>query len=137
MRWKACRLLCIGIILGSACAAQTKPEWKDVIGTWEGDSTCTVPSSPCHDEHALYRIKADRDDPDKLVAEGFKVVDKKAQFMGNLDCKYAPDEKVLTCTGNTPKRDLWTFQVGDGTMEGTLTIGKEKTLYRKISLRKK
>lgn len=133
------RYLAVGLCLfiGIACWAQVKPEWKDVIGTWEGDSTCTVPGSPCHDEQALYRIKADRDNPDKLVMEGFKVVDKKAKFMGNLDCKYAPESKVLTCTGNTPKRDIWTFQVGDGTMDGTLTVGKEKTLYRKISVKKK
>jgi hypothetical protein len=118
-------------------AAQIKPEWKDVIGTWEGDSTCTVPNSPCHDEQALYRIKPDKDDPDKLTLEGFKVVDKRPQFMGNLACKYAPEAKALTCFGNTAKRDVWNFQVGDGTMDGTLTVGKEKTLYRKITLKKK
>jgi len=125
------------VIAGGRLAAQIKPEWKDVIGTWQGDSTCVVPNSPCHDEKALYRVKPDKDDPDKLTIEAFKVVENRPQFMGNLSCKYAPEEKVLTCTGNTPKRDMWTFNVGDGTMEGTLTTGKEKTLYRKISLKKK
>jgi len=129
--------VCLLLALAWQSTAQVKPEWKEVIGTWEGDSICTLPDSPCHDEHALYRIKPDKDDPDKLTLEGFKVVDKKPQFMGDLACKYAAENKVLTCSGNTPKRDIWTFQVGDATMDGTLTIGKEKTIYRKIALRKK
>jgi len=131
------RIMLLGVAFASHSFSQVKPEWKDVIGTWVGESTCVVPESPCHDEQALYRIKPDKDDPDKITLEGFKVVDKKAQFMGNLSCKYAPDDKVLTCAGNTPKRDVWIFQVAEGTMDGTLTVGKEKTLYRKITLKKK
>jgi len=130
-------LASLALLYSSSLLAQVKPEWKPIIGTWEGESICTVPDSPCHDEQALYRIKPDKDDPDKIVAEGFKVVDKRPQFMGILSCKFAPEQQVLTCTGNTPKRDIWTFNVGDGTIDGTLTIGKEKQLYRKISLKKK
>ena len=126
------------IAMYAVCAsAQTKPEWREVIGTWEGDSTCTVPSSPCHDEHVLFRVKPDRDDPEKLALEAFKVVDRKPQFMGTLGCQYAEEEKVLTCSGNTPKRDVWTFNVAGTSIDGTLTTGKEKTLYRKVTLRKK
>src|SRR5579884_1210306 len=65
--------LLLGALATASLFAQIKPEWKDVIGTWEGDSTCAVPSSPCHDEHNLYRVKPDKDDPDKLTVEGFKV----------------------------------------------------------------
>jgi hypothetical protein len=32
---------------------------------------------------------------------------------------------------------VWNFNVGEGAMDGTLTIGKEKQLYRKITLKKK
>ena len=124
-------------LLTVSLSAQVKPEWKDVIGTWEGDSTCAVPNSPCHDEHNLYRVKPDRDNPDKLMIEAFKVENNRPQFVGNLNCKYAAEERVLTCSGDTPKRNVWTFNVGDGTMDGTLTVGKEKTVYRKISLKKK
>jgi len=122
---------------GQLCQGQIKPEWKEVIGTWQGDSTCTVPASPCHDEQALYRVKPDKNDPDKLQMEMFKVVNKRPEFMGDLSCQYAAEDKVLACTGNTPKRDLWTFHLTDSGMEGTLTVGKEKSLYRKITLQKK
>jgi hypothetical protein len=129
-------LLFYGALMSSAWA-QIKPEWKDVIGTWTGASTCTVPNSPCHDEQALYRVKPDKNDPDKLALEAFKIVDNKPEFIGLLSCKYAAAEKILTCGGNTAKRDVWSFNVGEGTMDGTLTVGKEKTVYRKISLKKK
>lgn len=137
--------LLLSVLLTTAALAQKnakanaggKPEWKDVIGTWAGTSTCTVPASPCHDEQALYRIKPDRNDPDKLQLEAFKVVNNRPEFIGDLPCKYAPDEKVLTCSGNTQHRDVWEFHVTDAGMDGTLTVGKEKTLYRKISLQRK
>jgi len=131
------RLAMVLSLLSCSLAAQVKPEWKPVIGTWEGDSVCTVPSSPCHDEHALYRIKPDKNDPDKITLEAFKVVDKRPQFIGTLACQYAAQEQVLTCPGNTAKHDVWMFNVGEGTIDGTLTVGKEKQLYRKITLKKK
>ncbi|HUN89898.1 MAG TPA: hypothetical protein VMU28_13955 [Terriglobales bacterium] len=113
-----------------------KPEWKDVIGTWEGSSTCAVANSPCHDEQALYRIKQDRSNPDKLQLEGFKVVNNRPEFMGDLECNYAADDKVLTCS-DPAKHGIWTLHVTDTGMDGTVTVGKEKTVYRKITLQKK
>ena len=115
-------------------AQQIKPEWKDVIATWQGTSICTVPDSACSDEQALYRVKPDKKDPDKLTTEEFKIVDKRPEFMGDLSCTYAAQDKVLTCYG--AKHDVWQFQVADNTMDGTLTVGKAKTVYRKVSLTK-
>lgn len=135
MRMDTISTVVISLLLSLPVAAQIKPEWKPVIGTWEGQSVCTVPDSPCHDEDALYRVKPNKDDPDKLSLEAFKIVDKRPQFMGTLSCKYADQQQTLTCYGS--KRDVWSFNVGDGTMDGTLTIGKEKQLYRKITLKKK
>ncbi len=116
-------------------AQQIKPEWKDVIGTWQGTSTCSEPSSSCSDEQALYRVKPDKNDPDKLTLEAFKMDNGRPEHIGNFSCKYPSDAKVLTCYG--AKRDIWSFNVGDSTMDGTVTVGKEKTLYRKITLTKK
>ena len=128
-------LLTFCLLLSYSLIAQIKPEWKPVIGTWEGDSVCTVPDSPCHDEHALYRVKPDKDDPDKLTLEAFKIVDSRPQFMGNLSCRYEAEKQVLTCYGS--KHDVWSFNVTENSMDGTLTVGKEKQLYRKITLKKK
>ncbi|HVZ18346.1 MAG TPA: hypothetical protein VG897_14595 [Terriglobales bacterium] len=127
--------LAMALLVGLSAVGQVKPEWKPVIGTWEGDSVCTVPGSPCHDEHALYRIKPDKDDPDKITLEAFKVVDSRPQFMGNISCRYDAEKQILTCNGT--KRDVWSFNVAEGSMDGTLTVGKDKQVYRKITLKKK
>jgi hypothetical protein len=112
------------------------PSTTDIIGTWEGESKCAVPNSPCHDEHALYKISPDKKDPAKLSVDGYKVVNGEAQFMGALTCEYRAAQSTLSCTANTPKQDDWEFQISGGTMTGTLTIGPDKTLYRRMSLRK-
>jgi hypothetical protein len=108
----------------------------DITGTWEGESKCTVPNSPCHDEHALYKIFADKKDSAKLDMDGYKVVNGEAQFMGTLTCEYRPARSTLSCSANTAKQDDWEFQISGNTMTGTLTIGSEKMLFRRMSLRK-
>ena len=108
----------------------------DLIGTWEGESKCAAPNSPCHDEHALYKIIADAKDSAKLNVDGYKVVNGAAQFMGSLHCEYRAAQSTMNCSANTAKQDAWEFQVSGTTMTGTLTIGPEKTLYRRMSLHK-
>ncbi len=107
-----------------------------VLGTWEGESKCTVPDSPCHDEHVIYQIMAAKDSPDKVRVDAYKVVDRREIFMGTLDfvCRAG---MPLSCTCDTPRQDRWEFQVSGDSMTGTLTIDNGKTLYRKITLRKK
>lgn len=117
--------------------SQAHPDSAAVIGAWEGESKCMVPDSPCHDEHALYRIKADKNKSAKLSVDGYKVINGSPEFMGSLTCDYDPGQSRLTCTANTPKHDDWEFHVSGDTMTGTLKVGAEKTLYRRITLRKK
>lgn len=104
----------------------------DVTGHWEGESKCTVPNSPCRDEHALYRIFVE--DKNSLKVNGCKVVDGKPQFMGTLTCQY--QSPLLTCTAHTANQDEWEFHVAGDNMSGTLKIGSEKKLYRRIDVHK-
>lgn len=105
-----------------------------VVGTWEGESNCTVPNSPCHDEHALYKFTSDKKDPAKISLDAYKVVNGTPEFMGTIACDYAAADSKLSCTANTPKQDLWEFVISANTMTGTLRVGPEKTLYRRITL---
>jgi hypothetical protein len=108
-----------------------------LTGSWEGESKCTVTDSPCHDEHALYRITTDKRNPAQVNIDGYKVVNGSPQFMGALSCQYHAEKAILSCTGNTGKQDEWEFHVSGDNMTGTLTVGIEKRLYRHISVRKK
>jgi hypothetical protein len=96
-----------------------------------------VPDSPCHDEHALYRITADTRNPAQLNIDGYKIVEGSPQFMGALLCQYHVYKAALSCTASTGKQDDWEFHVSGDSMTGTLTIGTEKKLYRRINVRKK
>ena len=106
---------------------------KAVLGSWEGDSKCTVPESPCHDEHVLYQIVEDKKDPFQLNMDGYKIVDGAPDFMGTLTCHYESKSAALSCTSSNKDKDDWEFHILGDTMSGRLVING-KTLYRRITL---
>ena len=107
-----------------------------ILGSWEGESLCTIPDSPCHNEQALYQLAADKKDPAKISISAYKIVNGTPDFMGTISCNYSARDSKLSCAANTTKQDLWEFLVSGNSMTGTLRIGPEKTLYRRITLRK-
>jgi hypothetical protein len=120
----------LGLAVGS------DPDTAAVIGTWEGESKCTVPGSPCHDEQALYHFAPDMDDPMMLSLDAYKIVDGAPQLMGTIPCHYHAAITTVICSGHTAKQDEWVFRISGKIMTGRLTIGTEKTIYRVIKLRK-
>jgi hypothetical protein len=108
---------------------------SEILGTWEGESKCTVPDSPCHDEHVIYEIAADKDTSDGLKMDGYKVVNGERVFMGTLRCEYQAAKKVLSCTSRGKDSDDWEYTLSGDTLRGTLTING-KTLFRKITTKK-
>ena len=124
------RLLCRVVLLGlcAVCMAQSS-NVASVIGTWEGESICTVHPSACHDEHVIYEItKAAQD---KLTMSADKVVNGERQNMGDLECTY--DGRMLSCP---VARGIWAFDVSGSKMSGTLKL-TDGTLFRKVSVKKK
>ena len=123
-----------------AAQAATKGANQDEIaawvGTWEGESKCTVPKSSCHDEHALYEI---RSTPPGLTIAGYKVVNGKNEYMGDLVCGAVKDNQVSCSVQIENKKfiDDWVFQRKGNTLDGTLYMDKERIVFRKIHLTKK
>jgi hypothetical protein len=135
-------LFALTLLLCSTCAAQGKPasappaaEDAAVLGAWEGESLCTVPSSPCHDEHVIYEIARDPDQPAALKVDAYKIVKGEKDFMGTLGCQYSPARRELLCHYRAD--DDWLFQLAGDRMTGTLHVGPQRTLYRRISLQRK
>lgn len=100
-----------------------------VLGTWEGESICTVRPSACHDEHVIYQIT--QDEQKKISVSADKVVNGERQNMGVLECTY--DGKALTCP--FPK-GVWSFSVTGSKMNGGLKLA-DGTLFRKVDVEKK
>lgn len=131
--WR-CGVLLTWTLLCTAAQSVGAVGTSEVIGTWEGQSLCTVPNSSCHDEHVVYHIKSA--DGGNLVIAGYKIVKGEEEFMGDLECQYSAAAKKLSCSAHTRREDDWEFQVSGKHMSGTLVMGKEKTLFRKISVEK-
>jgi len=115
------------------CAAAAWPQSvKAILGSWEGESKCTVAGSPCHDEHVLYQIAEDKKDPWQLNLDGYKLVDGAPEFMGTLACHYESKVGALSCTSSSKENDDWEFHLTGDSMSGRLLVDDGKTLYRRI-----
>jgi hypothetical protein len=130
------RALLGAFFLPVAFAAASGPpcDNSEIFGAWEGEAKCTVPDSPCRDEHVIYEIAA-KDASGGLKMDGYKVVNGERVFMGTLRCEYRAAKKVLGCTSRGKDSDDWEYKLSCDTLEGTLTING-RTLYRKITAKK-
>lgn len=127
-----CAFAIMLFVCGTAWSLQASD--KAVLGSWEGESKCTVPDSPCHDEHVLYQISQDKKDPFQLNLDAYKVIEGAPEFMGALACRYESKVGALSCTSSTREKDDWEFHVMGDAMSGRLLIDDGKTLYRRITL---
>jgi hypothetical protein len=128
----------IFLFIYASAPAQSKPAdtAAEILGTWEGESKCTVPSSPCRDEHVVYEIAAEKTASASLKLDGYKIVNGERQFMGTLRCNYDAPTKNLSCTFRGKDYDDWEYTLSGDTLQGTLTIDGGKTLYRRISVKR-
>jgi len=129
-----------GVFLFGCASAPAQSKSADgaavILGTWEGESKCTLPSSPCREEHAVYEIAVEKTATSSLKLDGWKVVSGERQFMGTLRCDYNPPKKNLSCTLRNKDYDDWEYSLSGETLQGTLTIDGGKTLYRRISVKR-
>ena len=120
----------VRLALAARCTIAFAQNVNDVLGTWEGESKCTVASSPCHDEHVIYEI-AQSQNSQELTVTMDKVVNGERGTMGSLSCRLQDND--LNCTYNSSH---WDFTVQGKQMIGTLKLA-DGTLYRRISAKKK
>ena len=125
----------LGIVL-FLCLPGWPQSVKTVLGSWEGDSKCTIPDSPCHDEHVLYQISEDKKDFGRVNIDAYKIVEGAQDFMGTLACHYESRAGALSCTSGDGEKDDWEFHVLGDRMAGRLTLNDGKKLYRRITLQR-
>lgn len=103
------------------------------LGTWEGESICTVRPSPCHDEQVVYEIRPSK--TKGVTIDMYKVVEGKRELMGPLECPIATPTQLI-CSAQKGRIDSWEFEMSGDEMTGKLFIDKERTLYRRIKVKK-
>lgn len=126
----ASNISCIAQDAGRNGAAESAR--SQIVGSWRGNSVCTVANSPCHDETNVYRFSEIAGKPASFSVTASKVVDGKEVVMGTGEWKYDAENKIME--GETPKGTL-RFKVDGKKMEGNLTL-RDGTLYRRIYLKK-
>src|SRR5262249_51194951 len=116
----------------SAHAGKANADEQALVGDWRGDSICVVRPSACHDEKALYHVKKTGNAPNQYSIDADKIVDGKPEYMGTLECTYAPEKHALACSARNLVLNL--------TLEGNNLNGPmslhDATLWRNITLRR-
>ena len=144
MRGKSIRLVG-AMIISAACLLMggqgatiaARDAGSDLVGNWIGESICVGNRPACHDEQVIYRITKAPDASGNVTITADKIVNGKPELMGVLDFKYDSEKRTLVCDftrGDT--HGLWEFTVNGNTMEGTLMVLPDKTLVRRVKVKK-
>jgi hypothetical protein len=124
-------LLCAISLLMAANVATAQKTNATVLGTWKGESLCTVKPSACHDEVVVYEITTVAGSKDHISWKADKIVDGKQVNMGTLECTY--ESNTVTC--DMPGRGVWSLTVDGDVMTGTLKLS-DGTLFRRVSAKR-
>jgi hypothetical protein len=144
MRSKSMRVVA-AVIVSVACLTigshgstiAVRDAGADLVGNWTGESICVGDRPACHDEQVIYRITKAPDPAGKVTITADKIVNGKSELMGVLDFKYDSAKQTLVCDftrGNT--HGLWELTVSGNTMEGKLMVLPDKTLVRRVKVKK-
>jgi hypothetical protein len=120
--------------IGLSASPQTPSQ---ILGTWRGNSVCTVSNSPCHDEVNIYRFSEISGKPSSFSCTASKIVDGKEIVMGSSDWTYDSAKHLLQTTTPNPsiRLTLSTTASAAETLDGALTL-PDGTIYRRIHLTK-
>src|SRR2546423_10441695 len=126
-------LICAALTFGVSARAQQ----TSLAGDWTGESICVGQVGGCHDERVVYHISIDTSDATKVKIAADKIVDGKAEWMGDIVLKYDSIKHTLTGDLDTSKyRGVWEFTVKGKMMWGTLSLLPEKRIVRQIRVSK-
>jgi hypothetical protein len=125
-------------VLTAAASAASGPR-DAVLGEWRGTSTCVdrVKHPACKDEVVIYHFTAKSDDPSAVTLKADKVVDGKVLWMGDFDCNWdAASGAWLAEFQNERAHVLWSFVVHGREIEGTLVDLPDRSLVRRVAVKK-
>lgn len=117
--------------------AATADDGSQLVGDWTGESICVGSNPACHNERVVYHIKKIEGEPYKFRLSADKIIDGKPEWMYDLDFKY--DRRTRIFSGeftNSRYHGLWEYLVKGDEMEGTLKLLPEKTVVRRIKVKK-
>jgi hypothetical protein len=121
-------------MLGATQGPVTGHPTSELVGRWRGPSICTKAewNAACHDEDALYEF-TEGVAPGHVLAKGYKVVDGKPEYMGDLDFAFDVTDKAWVAEYVGPRvRSRWIFEVTGNDLSGRVVLLPEKHIGRTI-----
>jgi hypothetical protein len=138
-------ILCGLLALCPTVAEGQKPEGAQssdiprLVGDWFGESICVdkAKSPACNDEHVVYHVAALPGKTDIVNIAADRIVNGKPVAMGAFDFLYAARSQTLTSEfKNDRVHIIFEFAVKGDLIEGTLSTLPERTVVRRIKLKK-
>lgn len=104
------------------------------LGTWHGFSICVDRNRDpaCSDEEVVYVVKDIPSVHDTVQMEAFKMINGQRISMGVLHLGYSQSSHVWSFELISRVHAVWTFQVIDSTVNGTLKELPSMRLIRKV-----
>ena len=139
-----CFVLCGFFAVCSAVATEEKHEGQTsdvskLVGDWSGESICVNKEKfpACNDEHVVYHVVVASGKTDTVTITADKIVNGKPETMGTFDFIYDVPKQTLTSEfKNERVHIIFELAVKGDLLEGTLSTLPEKTLVRRIKVKK-
>ena len=114
-------------------------EISKLVGDWSGESVCVNKEKfpACNDEHVVYHVVVASGKTDTVTITADKIVNGKPETMGTFDFVYDARKQTLTSEYKTDRvHIIFELAVKGDLLEGTLSNLPEKTLVRRIKVKK-
>ena len=140
-----CFILCGFVAVCPTVAQVQKPEGAQgsdiskLAGDWSGESVCVNKEKfpACNDEHVVYHVVVASGKTDTVTITADKIVNGKPEAMGTFDFVYDPRRQTLTSEfKNDRVHAIFELAVKGDLLEGTLSTLPERTLVRRIKVKK-
>ena len=114
-------------------------EISKLVGDWFGESVCVNKEKfpACKDEHVVYHVAVASGKTDTVTIAADKIVNGKPEAMGTADFVYDARKQTLTSEfKNDRSHGIFELAVKGDLLEGTLSTLPERTLVRRIKVKK-
>jgi hypothetical protein len=111
---------------------------SELLGRWRGTSICTRAdwNVACHDEEAYYDAQPG-DAAGHVLLHGYKMVNGKPEFMGDLDFTYDPALRAWTSEfQSTRVHSKWIFEIAGDELHGRAVSLPSLRIARDIHVRR-
>jgi len=134
-----CFVLCGFFAVCPTVVQAQSGEISKLAGDWVGESVCVNKEKfpACKDEHVVYHVVVTSGKTDTVTVTADKIVNGKPEEMGTFDFVYDARRQTLTSEfKNERVHGIFELAVKGDLLEGTLSTLPERTLVRRIKVKK-